>query len=582
MTFQVPVSVEEVLLKIHQKQYLLPAIQREFVWKPAQILALVDSLMRGYPIGSFLLWEVSSESASNYVFYDFITNFHEQKAPFATKAAIPFGQSITAVLDGQQRLTALNIALYGSHAEKKKGGWASNSDAYPVKKVYLNLLESPEDEELGFEYDVRFLTAEEAKAPEGEVSPWFLVGDILRMQDSGPSIMLELEKRNLTGGEPFGRLYRLYEAIKTTKPINWYLENSQDADKVLDIFVRVNSGGTTLSYSDLLLSMATNQWQTKDAREEVRSLVQEINQGGSRDFNFSKDTVLKSSLMISGLPVGFKVSNFTRENMAIVEQNWEKSKESLLIASALLRQFGFSTRTISADSVLIVLAYYIAANGLSSSYIDSSGTSKDREVLKSWLLRTLLKQGIWGSGLDTLLTRIRSAISANRGPAFPSKAIEEQMSLMGKNISFEQSDIDDVLNLKYGSARTFAALAIIYPGLDLTKEFHQDHIFPKSKFTDSKLRELGVPPEQFEEYKSKFDLLPNLQLLAGTANSEKLAKIPDVWVSSAFATDDLRQTYLRENDLWDLALDFNSFNETFEARKSRIAERLKVSLGITP
>jgi hypothetical protein len=42
---------------------------------------------------------------------------------------------------------------------------------------------------------------------------------------------------------------------------------------VLDIFVRVNSGGTQLSYSDLLLSMATNQWQDRDAREEVRSLA---------------------------------------------------------------------------------------------------------------------------------------------------------------------------------------------------------------------------------------------------------------------------------------------------------------------
>jgi hypothetical protein len=76
---------------------------------------------------------------------------------------------------------------------------------------------------------------------------------------------------------------------------------NSDADKVLDIFVRVNSGGTTLSYSDLLLSMATNQWQHLDAREEVRGLVQELNNGGCREFSFSKDVVV-SELRPAELP----------------------------------------------------------------------------------------------------------------------------------------------------------------------------------------------------------------------------------------------------------------------------------------
>ncbi len=57
MTFQTAVTVQEILAGIHEKRYLLPAIQREFVWDQDQIRRLVDSLMRGYPIGSFLLWK---------------------------------------------------------------------------------------------------------------------------------------------------------------------------------------------------------------------------------------------------------------------------------------------------------------------------------------------------------------------------------------------------------------------------------------------------------------------------------------------------------------------------------------------
>lgn len=103
--------------------------------------------------------------------------------------------------------------------------------------------------------------------------------------------------------------------------MNYFLVTDQDADKVLEIFVRVNSGGTALSYSDLLLSMATNQWQELDARE-VRSLVSDINSNAGRQFSFSKDVVLKTALTIADVDVRFKVTNFTQGNMAKVETAW--------------------------------------------------------------------------------------------------------------------------------------------------------------------------------------------------------------------------------------------------------------------
>ena len=120
MAFQTPVTIEEILTGIHQKQYLLPAIQREFVWDSAQIHQLFDSLLRGYPIGSFLFWTVNAETARDYTFYNFLPDYHERDEPFASRATVPVGQGINAILDGQQRLTALNVGLYGSHAEKRK------------------------------------------------------------------------------------------------------------------------------------------------------------------------------------------------------------------------------------------------------------------------------------------------------------------------------------------------------------------------------------------------------------------------------------------------------------------------------
>ena len=140
----------------------MPAIQREFVWGPEQIVRLVDSLMRGYPVGSFPSWEVQPATAQSYTFYEFLTHFHERDKPFADKATVLSGSGTTAVLDGQQRLTSLNIALYGSFAEKKKYAWWNSPDAFPVKRLYLNLAEDPDDEELGLHYNLEFLTDKEA------------------------------------------------------------------------------------------------------------------------------------------------------------------------------------------------------------------------------------------------------------------------------------------------------------------------------------------------------------------------------------------------------------------------------------
>ncbi|MCP5934263.1 DUF262 domain-containing protein, partial [Klebsiella pneumoniae] len=80
----------------------------------------------------------------------------------------------------------------------------------------------------------------------------------------------------------------------------FYEESDQSLERVLNIFIRMNSGGTTLSYSDLLLSIAVAQWSSLDAREEIHALVDEMNRVGD-GFNVSKDLVLKAGLMLSDI-----------------------------------------------------------------------------------------------------------------------------------------------------------------------------------------------------------------------------------------------------------------------------------------
>jgi len=118
MPFETPITIKESVDKVHKKKYLLPAIQREVVWKTKQIERLFDSLMRDYPIGSFLFWRVERQRSKDYQFYEFIRDYHEQDNRHNPKADISGDDDIVAILDGQQRLTALYVGLKGTYAYK--------------------------------------------------------------------------------------------------------------------------------------------------------------------------------------------------------------------------------------------------------------------------------------------------------------------------------------------------------------------------------------------------------------------------------------------------------------------------------
>jgi hypothetical protein len=325
--------------------------------------------------------------------------------------------------------------------------------------------------------------------------------------------------------------------------------------------------------------MATNQWKELDAREEVRSLVSELNSNAGRQFSFSKDVVLKTALTIAGVDVQFRVANFTQDNMSKVEAAWPKIEGALLRAATLLQQFGYNERNLTANSVIIPIAHYLHLRDAGDSYIDSTADAVDRLGLQRWVTRSLIKRGIWGSGLDTTLTRIREVLTANQTGLFPVGEVEAAMAAVGKGLTFSPEEIDELLNLKYAGQRTFSVLSVLYPGLDLGKKFHEDHIFPKSRFTKKQLLDARVPADRVDDYLEAFNVLPNLQLLAGTANIEKQDTLPADWIAGAFPSDEKRATYLSENDLDGLDLSLSEFLTFFEARKARVRTRLLTALG---
>lgn len=574
MAFQTPITIKEALAAIQDQTYVLPAIQREFVWSPDQIASLFDSLMRGYPIGSFLFWQVEASKSQEYTWYGCIREYHQRNARHCPVLDLP-PRALVSILDGQQRLTALNIGLRGSYAEKEPHRRWSNPDAFPKKRLYVNLLELAPDDDRRLKYDFRFLTEARAQVRDDQHF-WFPVCDVFGIASNDDYAVIEtLQDRGIADNRQASRtLHRLYQLVHKDLVIPYFAEREQDLDKVLNIFIRVNSGGTVLSYSDLLLSIATASWKGLDARAAIHGLVDELNAVRS-GFAFSKDIVLKAGLMLSDIPsVAFRVTNFNAKNMVLLQDYWPNISKALRLATELLADFGFSAQNLAADSVLIPVAYYVHKRGLDATYRHAVGHKGDRDLLRGWVLRSLVKHGVWGSGLDTLLLALRGAIHDHPG-GFPVEEVEAAMAKRGKSLRFTEEEIQDLLDSHYGDKRTQALLSLLYPHCDLKNVFHLDHVFPRSRFTASQLKGAKVAEDRVDDFQAKCNQLPNLQLLEGLPNISKGATLPLEWLEDTFKLDAERANYCYLHDLGDVPPNLLGFDKFYDARRARLATKLR-------
>jgi hypothetical protein len=132
--------------------------------------------MRDYPIGSFLFWKLEKERIKDFQFYEFIANYHERDNRHNPKSNVVGEENIVAILDGQQRLGALYIGLKGTYANKLPGRRWESDDAFPVRKLYINLIDNSEEKDLKFDFS--FKTSLEASQTD-EKNFWFEVGKIV-------------------------------------------------------------------------------------------------------------------------------------------------------------------------------------------------------------------------------------------------------------------------------------------------------------------------------------------------------------------------------------------------------------------
>jgi hypothetical protein len=571
------------------RHYFLPAIQRPYVWELEQVVALFDSLLKGYPISSFLFWDIRPENRREWEIYNFVEHFRYGEVH--NQLAEPDGRDVTLVLDGQQRLTSLLLGLRGSYTTKLKHKRWDNPSAWERRRLYIDLLKDAgtEDDEnrddRGVTYGLKFLAAEPSVSPE---HVWLKVGRILDFDDpdefdrhkdeiveSLPDTITRAQQRVVERN--FDRLYR---TIWKDEVIAFYTETNQSYDRVLDIFIRANDGGTKLSKSDLLLSMITSKWDGVNAREEIFNFVDFLNQGLARKNDLDKDFVMRSCLVLSDLDHRYKVGNFTNSNLEQIQAQWPNIRRSVESTVRLVNRFGIDRDTLTSANALLPIAYYISK--LDGSPLDGSTPfeAKNRESIRLWLLGALLNNVFGGNSDQTIGTArqlLRDALRESRD--FPGvELVSGLASKRGRVVNFDDNNTTALLETKYGQATCFLALSVLYDDQNWGASlYHIDHIIPRSLCTKRELDRLGIAGDRAKQALDAVDRLGNLQLLPGRENQTKSNQEFRIWMETRDASFLDRHLIPRDSSLWTV----EKLPEFVAAREQLIRDRVKFLLTKT-
>jgi hypothetical protein len=547
-------TIMAYLRKIHEKELVLPAIQRDFVWDEERIYRLLDSIFRNYPFGTLLFWNTKQRVQ----FREFTLDWSEdERYTYMIKEK---GKKTTLVLDGQQRLQSLYVALFGS---------------LDNKKLFFDLLSGNEPEDISqAKYIFQFMNSNEAEKINQDRSGnsfWVPLSEIIDIEKGGQLLAKAQKYLDILGiksGSELGirlsnNVGTAYFALKTDELLNFYIvdkdygdggsESSQD--EVLEIFVRVNSGGQVLTKSDLMFSLMQLSWE--GAADAIADLVEKLNKKGR--FNFDKDFVLKCALVCVGEGAKYEVDKFRKEaTIKKIEMSFSEISNALENCLDFIVNTGrfLDGRVLRSYNTLIPFVYYFFMQ--SSQEIIGEAVRMIMNQALYLSLMTAVYSRFADNYIDQVVKNIFIPAQKSQPGIFPIDAYRN--FIYGKR---EKAYIDDwLLQNNLPLLMNILEKGRVLPEGRRSQVPEYDHIFPKSK-----LPEYGYSEEQINHY-------ANMRLISAKDNNWKRNQDPKDYFSS---NPEVMSYYLIPEGL----LDYEKFPEFLEARREKIWKEVRTFLGIS-
>lgn len=550
-------TIKDTVNLIRDGEIVLPVIQRRFVWSKERMALLFNSLLKGYSFGAIIGLEEEKNSKPLFAF----RKFSVDGKPCISEEVQQLQHKQFFVIDGQQRLQTFYIGLCGE---------------IDGEKLYFNLHSNWNLNE----YDFKFSTpAKENNAVKSE-NFWYEAARLYRRlsETNDDSKVADEIIAKIDDNEKIRQIERnikyFHEKIFKNSTIGISkvkIDNTKDATEnrqwLVELFRRLNSEGMRLSTLDLVASKLRGfDYRMENFLDEI---VEE-----NKDIHLEEDEIVKILLMLRGEPLK-NILDLTAEDTKFAMENFERIKHTLQALRIFLMKSGdynwFANAKNRSPLALYLLAYHIFYFSERNNIRPLDVIEKDTGNfvnMKKWLKLSWLN-GIWQRGCgwtpsEKGIKELHRELEKFQGKVFPS---EELFNVCIRNLhkfylTVKVENIDD-LDLKHEYI-----FYLIYDG-NLFSRRVADHIQPKSKLKDPKLREKGITDEHI-------DSVANLELLSSADNSKKNDKTLNKWLPQVENQQEYLSLHLipEDNSLWVIS----NFKKFLNARKKLIVEKINQAL----
>lgn len=506
-------KISAILNNIELEQFALPEFQRGYVWGREDVRGLFDSLYRRYPVGGFLVWTT-------------------QPDPETVRGSTPSsGTAVKLLLDGQQRATSLYGVMRGRPPEFFQGNVRAFTDLY---------------------FNVRSETFEFYGPVKMRDDPlWLSVTDLF--QSDLADVIRKVPQHTEGYEDMLQRLMMLRGIGDVELHIEEIAGDGRDLDEVVDIFNRVNSGGTKLSSADLALARLCAH--SPQARNELRELLDVWAQAG---FHFKQEWLLRCATAIATNQASFSsLRDVSVSEFSVALKKAAQGVDFLL--NLLNSRLGIDhNRVLASTYALIALARLVS---------DSGGSINDvrtQQRILFWYVHAFM----WGRYSGPVETRIRrdlvaletdgvdgliDEIAQWRGSleVRPDDFVSSSVGARFYPLMYILTRVNDARDLQNG-------LSLSHRMLGSPSNLHVHHIFPKAR-----LYRAG-------HSRSQVNALANFCFLTAQSNQQISAADPAVYLAKVEERNPgvLRSQWIPEDEaLWSI----DRYLEFLEARRHLLA-----------
>jgi len=556
---QTNIKVSELVNKVQRGELTLPEMQRRYVWPATRVRDLLDSLYRGYPSGTILVWETDEEMPTR------------ELAVRSTRT--PTTSQKLLLLDGQQRVTSLSAILGGEpvHVRNRRRPIdilfnLEHPDGPPIDITEVDDngftadVEDVEDEETAerdIQEEMRKRTFVVASRALQNDPVWVAVSDVFKKTDSQILKSIGISSEDERWDKYSERLQKV-KKIADYPYVMEVLEKSMSYEEVTEIFVRVNSLGIKLRGSDLALAQITSRWKG------FMQLIEDF----ANEFKNDEDYIIETGLPVRMMVIfathqsRFKtVGKISKEKLG---EAWEQAKNGLEYAINFLRAEGIDKLSFLSSPFLLVpiAVYWVLKNG-------EAITDVERKKILRWFYLAHMR-GHYSMGSS------ESILDADLGVLFKGKNLDDLTQQLFLHVKKFVVDYDDLNNRGIRSP-FFSMLYFVFKqngvkdwwsGLKLSErhtgnahtiQYH--HIFPKSLL------------KQYE--KKEVNEIANMAFIGGKTNRQITNKEPIQYLEKEVIAKRgeealTSQLIPLDKKLWELA----NYREFLTFRRKAIAEAI--------